>query len=236
MSALCKHLGLSREAFLRRANRQFEDKKIHWKPPKGKSAGTNSTIIFEAAQDSTASDYIFKIPGKQMQSFHDPLVKKIMALIDEQDLMCGHRIRFMILPGGFGRSPYLRNRLKAKYNPESLAPNRKRIEIRDPGSSGFDSTAQPVACGALLRYSDIENGGIPAKASFGIGQVEEWVAKLHPDATDRKKRTERPNPLVTEKDPITGNLVVHDRWVPAIQIVSVLAVPKGDLIRIERAC
>lgn len=125
----------------------------------------------------------------------------------------------LIIPGGFGRSEYLLDELKAKYGDELTIMGRANNAV---------GAYQPVSRGALLRYKDILTRGMPSKESFGIGQVESWDPKIHPDATisdseTGKKRKcssqTRPNMKIVEKDPYDGSLIVYERWLSIMRKV-----------------
>ncbi len=117
-----------------------------------------------------------------------------------------------MLPGGFGQSPYLVEQLRQRYP-------YIHIMARLGTATG---QIQPISRGALLRYHDIEERGMPSEESFGISQTELYDAKIHPDATyckgdemgnGRICQRRAANPNVVEKfihDP--SKRVVYWRW------------------------
>lgn len=82
---------------------------------------------------------------------------------------------------------------------------------------------QPVSRGALLRYTDIKQRGMPANHSFGIAQVEVYDPEVHVDAVYSKgdemsnkricRSEEIMNHDLVERDPYDDEYwIVYDRW------------------------
>lgn len=133
----------------------------------------------------------------------------------------------IIVPGGFGRSTYLVDRLNLAYNPASPVPGQRIIKVFD-GMRNRDWN-EPVAVGALLRYCDISERGIPVGYAFGVALVEPWNPHHHPDATKTvevedidgtKLEEDAPEYAVVMTDPVDQSDVVLDRWSSIVKKVS----------------
>ncbi|KAK4901062.1 hypothetical protein LTR49_027336 [Elasticomyces elasticus] len=114
----------------------------------------------------------------------------------------------MIIPGGFGRSVYLLNKISERY---------QGIRIVDTSQS------HAALCNAIAR----SRLAAFRTESFGIGQVDVYDEAIHLDAVNQPTPKAAnpnfetsPNMLIVERDPfMRGLLNVHDRWIPIIRKV-----------------
>ncbi|KAK4575250.1 hypothetical protein LTR86_001102 [Recurvomyces mirabilis] len=147
----------------------------------------------------------FEISCEEIATFFEPVFQRIFRCIEEQML---DETKAMIVPGGFGRSPYLRDRLAKKF---------PKLEILDQLEDA-QGARQSVTKGALYRYKSIRQGTLDPLGSFGIGQDEEWNPSLHPDATIFPER--EPDPDLVEYHRIyTDSPTVYERWLPLLSAV-----------------
>ncbi|KDQ12466.1 hypothetical protein BOTBODRAFT_34434 [Botryobasidium botryosum FD-172 SS1] len=78
--------------------------------------------------------------GAQIQEFFDPWITKIVESVNAQ--VEGHGVQYLLLVGGFGESPYLRQRLLTALGPAGI-----KITIAD------DATSKAVADGAVIWFA-----------------------------------------------------------------------------------
>lgn len=114
----------------------------------------------------------------------------------------------IIIPGGFGRSEYLLERLQERF---------AGIDIQGQHTPAVGEY-QPVSRGAHLRYNDIADHGMPANESFGIAQVETYDPDVH-DVADR---------TFIKIDPFSGEKIVYEGWCPILEYVSLCSVPASS--------
>lgn len=133
-----------------------------------------------------------------MLGFFNTVVRKIIARISH------HRndlTKAIIIPGGFGRSPYLIAQVRKAFSGitvDAIAP--------DP-----QGAHEPVAFGAPLRYEEIRARGLRHGQSFGIAAVEEYQPALHPDADPNGT-----NPNRAQPSQFYQGLSVYERWTPLV--------------------
>ncbi|KAI7585384.1 hypothetical protein KC346_g17714, partial [Hortaea werneckii] len=117
----------------------------------------------------------------------------------------------LIIPGGFGQSKYLMNCLESKYG--------RRFRVMGQMSTAVGRN-EPVSRGALLRYADIETRGLSSNESFGVGRTETFDPRLHPDVANKAipklRRGVMPDLTKVKPDPFTGEMNVHQRWMPLL--------------------
>ncbi|KAK3628242.1 hypothetical protein LTR56_018756 [Elasticomyces elasticus] len=197
---LCKELGITTAAGISQASEQFEGFKLRFTSPK---AGPNH-IFLNGAQGAKRSVWSLPLTSSKMVEFFEPVIEKIIGCIKRQRT---ERTKAIIIPGGFGRSHYLLTRLNKEF------PDLEPIGPKSDAMGAY----QPIACGALWRYSDIQVRGLPSSCSFGVGRVERYDPDIHPDAIgerpSRASRKAAPNwdIVVADKfDPQERN--VYDRW------------------------
>ncbi|KDQ12467.1 hypothetical protein BOTBODRAFT_176407 [Botryobasidium botryosum FD-172 SS1] len=77
--------------------------------------------------------------GSQIQTFFDPWVNKAIESVNSQ--IEGHPVQHILLVGGFGESPYLRQKLAASTGSRGI-----KITLAD------DSTSKAVADGAVIWF------------------------------------------------------------------------------------
>ncbi|KAK5676013.1 hypothetical protein LTS10_011302 [Elasticomyces elasticus] len=206
---LCtEHLGITTAAGISEAGDHIEGIKSKFSSVKADA----SHIIVHGAQGAKRASWEVRIQSAQIAGFFEPVIQKIFGCIDRQMTA---QTKGLIIPGGFGRSRYFVNRVKERYP-----------DLMVLGQS-FDSVGsyQPIARGALYRYSDIQQRGLPSTEAFGIAQVEVYDPKIHPDAvkrlpdtTARSRRKSTHNTDIVEKDPFDKKvLIVHDRWTSILE-------------------
>lgn len=126
---------------------------------------------------------------------------------------------------------YLMDELRRYYS------YRKDLKIIERGAITLGDR-QPVSCGALHRYHEISLQGLPATASFGIAQEEEYDPAIHTDAVlphqDGKESDEHSvqtdlrsgehestlNVITVDEDELDGVKFVRERWCQILKKVS----------------
>ncbi|KAG8699049.1 hypothetical protein FRC11_013985, partial [Ceratobasidium sp. 423] len=95
------------------------------------------------------------LPGSTVKSFFNPCTNEIFASVDEQirNLSVPH----ILLVGGFGDSPYLRNEFRKRYEPRGC-----QVTLTN------DSTSKAVADGAVIWSSLSSVISRAPRSSFGI--------------------------------------------------------------------
>ncbi|KAK5127443.1 hypothetical protein LTR85_006782 [Meristemomyces frigidus] len=211
MVSVRKKLGdLSLAAFEAVASEAFERLKTDepWSPSYGKITLSGTTDY----------DLVVKIDQAMMRSFFDPVVNEIIRIIDT---LVSTETKVIIIPGGFGNSMYLYERLKQRFDPEDDSFSGQRITVFDSLRSAGEEYL-PIPCGTLMRYDSISVRGVPAQYSFGVGQVEVWKPNHHPDACWQPGEADEDGEVhdgVTWKvskvltDLTDDNDIVEDRWV-----------------------
>jgi len=204
-------------AFEAMASREFEPLKVssQW--------GLHSTVTLSGSMDYSI---VLFIDEEQMRSFFDPIVEEIIGLIEAQTMPDDTKV--IIIPGGFGNSQYLYERLQERFDPKDISFDGTRIEIFDElRMAGYEY--QPILTGALLRYDSITARSIPAQYSFGFGQVEIFDSKLHPDGLHAPGDTLENGRICTKpvwkvsvvkRDPFEEIGVVENRWFSLLTKVS----------------
>ncbi|KAI6870015.1 hypothetical protein KC338_g3212 [Hortaea werneckii] len=191
------------------AQRQFETLKRGFEEKKQ----IPGNIFVRGAQGAERRKWDIEISGKMMASFFDKVIKSIGNCIDYQIRECPgkKRIKALIIPGGFGQSKYLMNCLESKYG--------RRFKVMGQMSTAVGRN-EPVSRGALLRYADIETRGLSSNESFGFGRTETFDPLLHSDAANKAlpklRRGVKPDHTKVKPDPYTGDMNVHQRWMPIL--------------------
>ncbi|KAI7343883.1 hypothetical protein KC354_g15426 [Hortaea werneckii] len=185
-TAFCKQMGRSEASVLDDAQRQFETLKRGFEEKKQ----IPGNIFIRGAQGAERRKWDIEISGKTMAAFFDKVIKSI---------------------GGFGQSKYLMNCLESKYG--------RRFKVMGQMSTAVGRN-EPVSRCALLRYADIETRGLSSNESFGFGRTETFDPRIHPDAANKAipklRRGVMPDPTKVKPDPFTGEMNVHQRWVPLL--------------------
>ncbi|KAK4958369.1 hypothetical protein LTR10_004795 [Elasticomyces elasticus] len=205
---LCRRLGITEPAAIRQISIRMEDIKDRFTSV---NAGEEH-VTLRGAQGATLAFWERPLNGRAIALLYEPVIQKIFGCIDRQ---LSKNTKAMIIPGGFGRSVYLLARITERYP-----------LLRIVGQATDTMGAyQPVARGALTRYSEIKTRGLPSTESFGIGQIEEYDENVHldavnpptPDAANPNPKA-TPNMSIVERDPfMRGVLNVYDRWVPILR-------------------
>ncbi|CEL62427.1 hypothetical protein RSOLAG1IB_04783 [Rhizoctonia solani AG-1 IB] len=95
------------------------------------------------------------LPGSTLKSFFSPCTNEIFASVDEQ--IENLNVQHLLLVGGFGDSPYLRNEFKKRYEPRGC-----QVTLTN------DSTSKAVADGAVIWSSLSSVVSRAPRSSFGI--------------------------------------------------------------------
>ncbi|RMZ03632.1 hypothetical protein D0860_06724 [Hortaea werneckii] len=230
--ALC---GSQSEAFvLDDAQRQFETLKRAFEEKRQ----IPGNIFVRGAQGAERRKWDIEVSGiiKIMAAFFGKIIKSITNCIDHQIQECPgkKRIKALIIPGGFGQSKYLMNCLESKYGRRFKVMGQMSTAVgrcvRTPKRSAllrnlinsyfWHHRNEPVSRGALLRYADIETRGLSSNESFGFGRTETFDPLLHPDAANKAlpklRRGVMPDHTKVKPDPFTGDMNVHQRWIPVL--------------------
>ncbi|KAF8594085.1 hypothetical protein BDV93DRAFT_482080 [Ceratobasidium sp. AG-I] len=111
------------------------------------------------------------VPGGVVKSFFDICVNEIMASVDQQiqDVSVSH----ILLVGGFGDSPFLRQEFQGRYEPQGC-----QITLTN------DSTSKAVADGAVIWNTVSSVAGRAPRSSYGI----EVTARYNPVLTEHQGR------------------------------------------------
>ena len=159
--------------------------------------------------------YTDSFSSAEMVGFFAPVITEIIRQINMQVTA---QTKAIVLPGGFGQSPYLCEILENYYG--------RNIQILSRGD-GVTGLLHGVARGALLRYEDVDTSVLPSKVSFGIGRAESWNPDHHPDATIRQGQRansgrivrlgSRPDYRIVEMDPYDDTRIVYERWQPILK-------------------
>ncbi|RMY85961.1 hypothetical protein D0861_06191 [Hortaea werneckii] len=183
-----------------------------------------------------------------MAAFFDRVIKSITNCIDYQIQRCPgkKRIKALIIPGGFGQSKYLINCLESKYGRRFKVmvqmstvvgrcvknPKRRTLPRNLIDSKLWHHRNEPVSRGALLRYADIETRGLSSNESFGVGRTEPFDPLLHPDVANKAipklRRGVLPDLTKVKPDPFTGEMNVHQRWMPILTRVRLVTRGNGQ--------
>ncbi|KAG8732572.1 hypothetical protein FRC11_012525 [Ceratobasidium sp. 423] len=129
------------------AKRAFQDEESDQNITVGNSRFNNTSIRVRRGR--------MTLPGATMKSFFDVCATEIISSVDQQikDLSVPH----ILLVGGFGDSPYLRNEFKKRYEPQGCQITRTN-----------DSTSKAVADGAVI-WSIVNSVSSRApRYSFGV--------------------------------------------------------------------
>ncbi|KAK5731970.1 hypothetical protein LTR17_010922 [Elasticomyces elasticus] len=208
---LCtKQLGITKATGVSQANTQFEPFKQDFSSLEADPV----YISIRGVKGAPLAVWERVVTCDHLVNFFAPVIEKIFACIDRQiaDGQIKDLVKAMIIPGGFGASMYLLSKIEEKY---------KHIKILGQTHDAVGAF-QPVARGALYRYSNIETRGLPSTESFGIGTVEVWDPQVHVDAVDtgrgRGGHFPRPNWDIVDEDPFEpSHKIVYDRWTPILQ-------------------
>lgn len=206
--------GLSRSVFLKEASEAFEEKKLKFQT----STTRNIRVTIEG---KGKDDWTLQITPNEMESFFAPVCERITQCLDSQRRQVPH-IKVLIIPGGFGKSPYLRQELEARYGQE----------LTIYGQNNLDKDLElPVSQGALLRYRQIQTRDFPLNSSFGITQTEPFDPVRHQDILGKIEAVRLARPRSREQAPrdatrpsfdildmdVDGTPLVHERWDPILE-------------------
>ena len=113
------------------------------------------------------------ISNELMQSFFDPLINKIITkvkeLLEETKNKIGYYPKFIFLVGGFGESPYLRQKLKKEFESESLTiliPKRPLVSV--------------VRGACMFGFNPFSITSRIVKKTYGISTLGIFDEKKHP--------------------------------------------------------
>ncbi|CAE6499636.1 unnamed protein product [Rhizoctonia solani] len=127
------------------------------------------------------------LPGSVVKSFFDVCMKEIVCSVDQQ--LSGFNVPHILLVGGFGDSPYLRQEFRKRYEPQGCQV-----------SSTNDSSSKAVADGAVLWA--VAQRTFPRVLQFSWG-IETSVT-FDPNDPDHVQRKGAPSTL--------GWTTVPGRW------------------------
>ncbi|KAG9126354.1 hypothetical protein FRC07_003747 [Ceratobasidium sp. 392] len=102
------------------------------------------------------------VPGAIIKSFFNVCLDEITASVDQQ--MQGTNVSYMLLVGGFGDSPFLRQEFKARYEPQGC-----QVTLTN------DSTSKAVADGAVIWNVTSSVVGRAPRSSFGIETSKRYI-------------------------------------------------------------
>ncbi|KDQ12452.1 hypothetical protein BOTBODRAFT_146678 [Botryobasidium botryosum FD-172 SS1] len=94
-----------------------------------------------------------------LQQFFDPCVEKILESVNAQ--IAGHPVQYLLLVGGFGESPYLRQKFDDGPGSDAI-----KVTIAD------DTTSKAVADGAVIWF--VRHAVIARATRYAFG-VQLWV-------------------------------------------------------------
>ncbi|CAE6455149.1 unnamed protein product [Rhizoctonia solani] len=106
------------------------------------------------------------LSGPTVKEFFDVCVKEITASVDQQ--INGLNVPYILLVGGFGDSPYIRNEFKKRYESRG-----SRITLTN------DSTSKAVADGALIWSTLSSVSSRAPRYSFGINILVPFLPNIH---------------------------------------------------------
>lgn len=205
IDAMCRSLSLTKPAFLARASAAFEAKK--------KDYPFNSTLI--PIMGTGNAHCTILVSATRMRSFFDPLIDRIISLISRKMTI---DTKVVYIPGGFGRSEYLLERLRAEFDPPDSSTTIRKIKIWQ-GVRCQGEAYDPICTGALLRHNNIAIRGIPARYAFGVAQVEQYDYRLHHNATIYRPGDIMANGQVCAEAQPNIDLVKYDPLIKAMDIV-----------------
>ncbi|QRV77741.1 heat shock protein 70 kDa 12B [Ceratobasidium sp. AG-Ba] len=129
------------------AKRAFKDPSADLTIAVGQSRFNNSAIRARRGR--------LTLPGSIVKSFFDICTKEILGSVDQQ--IDGLDVPYILLVGGFGDSPFLREEFKRSYDPRGC-----QVTLTN------DSTSKAVADGAVM-WSTLSNVSSRApRFSFGV--------------------------------------------------------------------
>ncbi|KAG8783942.1 hypothetical protein FRC12_019176 [Ceratobasidium sp. 428] len=112
------------------------------------------------------------LPGTTIKSFFDICLDEITASVDQQ--IEGIPVSHMILVGGFGDSPFMRQEFRARYEPKGC-----QVTLTN------DSTSKAVADGAVIW--NVMNSVVGRKPRTSVGiEVSPLYEPLSPEFLGRK--------------------------------------------------
>ncbi|KAG8775337.1 hypothetical protein FRC12_001542 [Ceratobasidium sp. 428] len=101
------------------------------------------------------------MPGSVVKSFFDICVDEITASVDQQ--IKGADVSYILLVGGFGDSPFLRQQFKTRYEPRGC-----QVTLTN------DSASKAVADGAIIWNNVSSVVGRAPRLSFGVKTTERY--------------------------------------------------------------
>ncbi|KAB5593094.1 Heat shock protein HSP70 [Ceratobasidium theobromae] len=144
--------------FERHAKRTFADETKEYSIAIARSRFSNPKINVHRGH--------MKLPGSVVQSFFDLCVKEILASVDEQ--LGKLDVSHILLVGGFGDSPLLRNEFKKRYEPRGC-----QITLAN------DSASKAVADGAVIWNTISSVVSRAPRSSFGISNAVRYSSPVH---------------------------------------------------------
>eukprot|EP00918_Siedleckia_nematoides_P076137 GHVU01166531.1.p1 GENE.GHVU01166531.1~~GHVU01166531.1.p1 ORF type:complete len:546 (+),score=50.24 GHVU01166531.1:96-1640(+) len=108
---------------------------------------------------------LMALKGSQVQLFFAPWVAQIIESAENQ--LEGHSVKYILLVGGFGDSPYLRSMFRE-------GPGERGIEI----TLANDSTAKAVADGGIIWYAKNAVTSRATRFAYGTETLVDYNPKL----------------------------------------------------------
>lgn len=105
------------------------------------------------------------VPGAVVKTFFDICVDEILASVDQQ--IQGASVSYILLVGGFGDSPFLREQFRSRYEPQGC-----RVTLTN------DSTSKAVADGAVIWNTASSVAGRAPRSSYGIEVTARYNSAL----------------------------------------------------------
>ncbi|KAK4987586.1 hypothetical protein LTR50_004530 [Elasticomyces elasticus] len=197
--------GLTLSNYKTKARAQFERKKKEYN-----CTSKRSDLLIIGPKGTSQ----MTIDRDRMISFFDDVINDKFAAIDRQLHWNNNSTKVILLTGGFGRSSYLVQRLRDRY--QQHTQNRPAIRV---DASLYDTQSEqtlfPVSRGAIskIKYRDVTLGSLSNRFSFGIARREDFDKKVHKDGLRKGKGKQLViNYDIVKNDPIDkGRDVVEDR-------------------------
>jgi molecular chaperone DnaK (HSP70) len=116
--------------------------------------------------------YIIKLA--EMEDIFEPIILKVIKLVQGQMLATKKKIRAVLLVGGFGQNNYLKDRLRSFFD--------KNIEILQPTNSWTAVVRGAVMMGLAHADAKLASVGIVSRAArkhYGIELSSRYDPALH---------------------------------------------------------
>lgn len=164
-----RQLGLSDIQWRKRALRSIETIKCNF-------TGRKATHLFTVtARHDDSTRFTFGVTQEDMRSAFDEVVAEIFKQIDQELAKVTPQV--IVITGGFSRSVYLMEKLRARYE-------RDGMHVMRPHDN-YGGECYPVSRGGLLRYDNISAQSLPSQYGYAIIQDELYDWKKHPDAVEK---------------------------------------------------